>query len=117
PGDGFEFDPDGVLYGHHGARLKHKCRERRANLVDRQRIVAVHQHMSTPLAHTHYEHLNLEITWRLPLAKHFKDSLLGIFVLHRRTLRAFEPADHVFHLFSWIGNSLSGQLIRSTRSG
>src|SRR5947207_1154173 len=39
--------------------------------------------------------LNLEVGWRLPLTKHIKDSLLGIFVLHRRTLRTFEPADHV----------------------
>src|SRR5229473_6722231 len=97
PGDCFEFDPDCVLDGDYGARLKFKCRERRAKLVNRQRIVAVHQHMPTPLAHTHYEQLDLEIGWRLPLTKHMKDSLLGILVLRSRTLRAFEPADHVLH--------------------
>src|SRR5216684_1165086 len=77
PGDCFEFDPDCVLDGNYGARLEFKCRKRRANLVNRQWIVAVHQHMPTPLAHTHYEQLDLEIGWRLPLTKHIKDSLLG----------------------------------------
>src|SRR5437879_4802077 len=48
--------------------------------------------MPTPLAHTNYEKLDLEIGRRLPLAKHLKDSLLGILVLHGQTLRAFEPA-------------------------
>src|SRR6266852_424436 len=107
PGDCFEFDPDCVLDGNYGARLEFKCRERRAKLVNRQRIVAVHQHMPTPLAHTHYEQLDLEIGWRLPLTKHIKDSLLGILVLRRRTLRAFEPADHVLHLISFIANGLT----------
>src|SRR2546426_9517144 len=55
--------------------------------------------MPTPLAHTHYEELDLEVGWRLPLTKHLKDSFLGILVLHRRTLRAFEPADHVLHRY------------------
>src|ERR1035441_2045598 len=46
------------------------------------------------------EQLDLEVGWRLPLAKHIQDSLLGILILRRRTLRAFEPTDHVLHLFS-----------------
>ena len=70
----------------------------RAKLVNGQRIVAVHQHMPAPLADPHYEQFDLEIGGRLPLTEHLKDSLLGILVLHRRTLRAFEPADHVLHL-------------------
>jgi len=41
-----------------------------------------------------YKEFNLEIGGRLPLTEHLKNSLLGIFVLHGRTLRAFEPADH-----------------------
>jgi hypothetical protein len=45
--------------------------------------------MPTPLAHANYEKLDLEISWRLPLAKHFKYSLLSILILYRRTLRAF----------------------------
>jgi hypothetical protein len=69
PGDCFEFDPDCVLDGNYGARPEFKCGERRAKLVNRQRIVAVHQHMPTPLAHTHYKKLDLEIGWRLPLTK------------------------------------------------
>src|SRR5690349_22047385 len=62
--------------------------------------------MATPLAHANYEKLDLEISWRLPLAKHLKDSLLGILILHRRTLRALEPADDVLHVFPFsISNS------------
>jgi hypothetical protein len=60
--------------------------------------------MPTPLAHTDYEELDLEIGWRRPLTKHFKDSLLDILVLHGRTLRALEPADYVFHLVSLIAD-------------
>jgi hypothetical protein len=36
--------------------------------------------MPTPLAHTHHEKLDLEIGWRLPLAKDLEDSLLGILI-------------------------------------
>jgi hypothetical protein len=50
-------------------------------------IVAVHQHMPTPFAHSHYEQLDLEIWGRLPFSEYFKYSLLGILVLCRRTLR------------------------------
>src|ERR1700674_457329 len=107
PGDCFEFDPDCVLDGDHGARLEYKGREHRAKLVNRQRIVALHQHMPTPLAHTDYKYLDLEIGWRLPRSKHLQDSLLGILVLYGRTLRALEPADHVLHLFSSIANGLT----------
>jgi hypothetical protein len=58
-------------------------------------IVAVHQHMPTPFAHSHYEQLDLEICGRLPFSEYFKYSLLGILVFCRRTLWAFEPTDHV----------------------
>src|SRR5712692_2489715 len=109
PSDYFEFGPDCVLDGNYGACLHFKCREHRAKLVNHQRIVAVHQQMPTPLAHTHYEELDLKIGWRLPLTKHLKDSLLRILVLRRRTLRAFEPADHVFHLISFSANGLTDQ--------
>src|SRR5713226_5017493 len=109
PSDYFEFGPDCVLDGNYGACLHFKCREHRAKLVNHQRIVAVHQQMPTPLAHTHYEELDLKIGWRLPLTKHIKDSLLSILVLRRRTLRAFEPADHVFHLISFSANGLTDQ--------
>jgi hypothetical protein len=54
--------------------------------------------MPTPLAHTYYEKLDLEIGWRLPLAKHLEDSLLGILIFYGRTLRALEPADYVLHV-------------------
>jgi hypothetical protein len=64
--------------------------------------------MPTPFAHTHYEKLDLEIGGRLPLPKHLKDSLLGILVFHRRTLRALEPADYVLHLTSFIPRMAEG---------
>jgi hypothetical protein len=67
PGDRFEFDPDCVLDGNYRVRPKFKCRECRANFVNRQRIVAVNQHVPTPLSHTHHEKLDLEVVWRLPL--------------------------------------------------
>ncbi len=66
-------------------------REFRATLVNRERIVAVHQHMPAPLAHANHEKLDLEIGRRLPLAKHLEDSFLGVLILYRRTLRPFEP--------------------------
>ena len=84
PGNSFEFDPDSILDGNHGARLEFKCREGRACLVNRHRIVAVHQHMPTPLAHLHYEQLDLEIGWRLPLTEHIENPLLGILELRGR---------------------------------
>ena len=43
PGDGFEFDPDSVLDCNHGSCLHFKSRQGRAELVNGQRIVAVHQ--------------------------------------------------------------------------
>jgi len=42
--------------------------------------------MAAPLADPNYKKLDLEIGWRLPLAKHFEDSLLGVLILYRRTL-------------------------------
>src|ERR1700692_1919072 len=109
PGDYFEFAPNCLLDADHGVHLEYKCREHRAKLVNRQRIVAFHQHMPTPLAHTNYEKLDLEIGWRLPLAKHLEDSLLRVLILHRRTLRAFEPADYVFHFLLLFASALTDQ--------
>jgi hypothetical protein len=54
--------------------------------------------MTTPVTDPDYKELDFEIGRRLPLAKHLKDSRLSILVFRRRTLRAFIPADHVFHL-------------------
>ena len=63
PGDYFEFAADCVLDGDHGVHLEYKCGEHRAELVNRQRIVAFHQHVPAPLAHTDDEKLDLEIGW------------------------------------------------------
>ena len=107
PSDYFKFAPDCVHDRDHGVHLEHKCREHGAKFVNRQWIVAFHQHMPTPLAHTNYEKLDLEIGWRLPLAKHLEDSLLSVLILYRRTLRAFKPADYAFHAFFSFGNGLT----------
>jgi hypothetical protein len=60
--------------------LEYKRREHGAELVDRYRIVALHQHMPTPLTDTYDEKLDFEIAWRFPLAKHLEDSLLGVLI-------------------------------------
>jgi hypothetical protein len=95
PGNGFELDPDSFLDRNHRSHLEFECRESRACLVNGRWIVTVHQHMPAPFAHSHYEQLDFEICGRLPFSEHIKYSLLGILVLYRRTLRAFEPTDHV----------------------
>src|SRR5712692_2011767 len=77
PGDGFEFDPDCVFDGNHWSRLEFESREGRAYFVNGRRIVAVHQHMPTPLAHSYDEHLDFEIGGRLPLTEHLKYPLLA----------------------------------------
>ena len=58
----------------------------------------------------HYERLDLEICGRLPFSEYLKYPLLGILVLHRRALRAFEPDDHVLH---WHVPPLSTRFILS----
>ena len=65
-------------------------------------IVAFHQHVPAPLADSDHKEIDLEIARRFPLAEDFEDSLLGILVFDRRTLRAFEPADHIFHLPAFL---------------
>ena len=92
PGNRFQFDPDSVLDGNHGPCLELKGMPGRAYLVNGGRIVAVDQHMSTLLAHSHHEHLDLEIGGRLPLGENLQNPLLGILVLPRRSLRTLEPA-------------------------
>src|SRR6266516_1231909 len=100
PGNRFQSDPHSVLDGNHGSRLEFKSRIGRAELVNDQRIVAVPQHTPTPLACSHDEQLDLELGGRLPLSEHLQYPLLGILVFDRRTLRTFEPTDHVFHWYS-----------------
>jgi hypothetical protein len=87
--------------------------------VNRQWIVAVHQHVPTPLTHAYDKHLDLEIGGRFPLTEHIKDSLLRILVLRRRTLWAFEPTDHILHQYSPLLCAhaalarISGDLVRT----
>src|SRR5204863_6566066 len=80
-----------------GCTSKYESRKHRTEFVNGHRIVTFHQHMPTPFADSYYEEFDLEIGGCLPLTEYLKDSLLGILVLHGRTLRAFEPADHVLH--------------------
>jgi hypothetical protein len=79
----FEFDPDGVLDWNDRACLEYESRKHRAELVNGRRIVAVKQHISTPVTHSYHERLNLEIVGRLPLCEDFQYALLRIFVLNR----------------------------------
>src|SRR5437870_2666929 len=58
PGDGFEFDTDSVFDGNHGSRLEYESRVRRAELVNGQWIVALHEQVSTPFADAHNEQFN-----------------------------------------------------------
>src|SRR6266566_10090187 len=97
PGNDLEFATDGFLDRNDGSRLEYKSGKHRTKLVNGHRIVALYQHMPTPLADSHHEERDLEIGGRLPLTEYLKDSLLGILVLDGRTLRAFKPADHVLH--------------------
>src|SRR5438132_4369726 len=90
PSDDLKFAPDCILDRDYRVHLEYKCRQHRAKLMNRHRVVAFHQHVPAPLADSYYEKFDPEIGGRLPLTKHLKDSLLGILVLHRRTLRAFE---------------------------
>src|SRR5437660_6443678 len=57
----FKLHPDGVHDGNHGSCLEFKSRQHRAELMNRQRIVAVQQHIPAPVAHANNEHLDLEI--------------------------------------------------------
>ena len=97
PGNDLEFAADGFFDRDDGVHLEPERREHRAEFVNRHQIAAFHQHVPAPLADSDHKEVDLEISRRLPLAEDFEDSLLGILVLHRRTLRAFEKADHVFH--------------------
>src|SRR5436309_2038254 len=97
PGNYLAFAADGFLDRNDGSRLEYESRKHRTELVDGHRIVALYQHMPTPLADSYHEEFDLEIGGRLPLTEYLKDSLLGILVLDGRPLRAFEPADHVLH--------------------
>ena len=81
PGNDLELAADGFLDRNDGSRLEYESREHRAEFVNGQRIVAVHQHMPTPLANSYHEEFDLEIGGRLPLTEYLKDSLLGILIL------------------------------------
>src|SRR5581483_4512842 len=74
-GHGLEFYANGVGDRNHGMHGELKGRQHRAKLVHREWIVAVHEHMSAPIAHADDEHLDFEIVGRLPLAKDVQDSL------------------------------------------
>ena len=65
--------------------------------MNRQRIVAIQHHESTPVTHSDNEQLDLEVCGCLPLSEYLQYPLLGILLLHRGTLRAFGPGDHIFH--------------------
>src|SRR5579885_1656587 len=100
PRDDFELAAHGFIDRDHRMHLEHECREHRAELVNHHRIVAFHQHVPAPFADPDHEKIDFETARGFPLTEDFKDSLLGVLVLDRRTLRALEPADYIFHLSS-----------------
>src|SRR4051812_13427417 len=97
PGDDLEFAADCILDRYDWVDLEYECRQHRAKLVDGDGIVAFHQHVPAPFTDSYYEEVDLEIARCLPLTEYLEDALLGIFVFNGRTLRSFEPANHVFH--------------------
>ncbi len=112
PSDDLKFAPDCILDRDYRVHLEYECRQHRAKLMNRHRIVAFHQHVPAPLADSYYEKFDLEIGGRLPLTEYLEDSLLGILVFSGRALRAFKPANHVFHLFySFFRSSGQSQLL------
>src|SRR5215216_5902883 len=82
PVNRFQFHPDSVHDRNHGSRLEYKSRQHRAELVNRQRIVAIQHHVPTPVTHAYNEQLNLEIVGRLPLSENLQYPLLGILVFY-----------------------------------
>src|SRR5437763_440701 len=97
PSHDFEFGTDGVRDRNHGAHLKGEGRQHRTKFMKRQWVVAIHQQISSPIAHAYHEELDLEIGRGLPLPKNLKNSRLSLFIFGGRTLWAFVPADDVLH--------------------
>src|ERR1051326_4341995 len=100
PVDDLEFAADGFFDRDDGVHLEHERWEHRTEFVNGHQIVALHQHVPAPFADSDHKEVDLEITWCIPLAENFEDSLLGVLVFHRRALRALEPTDHILHLYT-----------------
>src|SRR4051812_31697839 len=82
-GNRFKLYPDRVHDGNNGSRLEFKSRQHRAELVNRQRIVAIQHHVPTPVTHSDNEQLDLETGGRLPLSENLQYTLLRILVFYR----------------------------------
>src|SRR5436853_74554 len=74
-GNRFKLDPDGVHNWNHWPRFEYKSGQHRAELVNRQRIVAVQHHIPTPVTHSYNEQLDLEIGGCLPLSERLPEVL------------------------------------------
>src|SRR5207249_6730453 len=122
PGYYLEFTAHRFLDRNDRMHLEYESRKHRTEFENSHRIVTFHQHMPTPLADSYYEEFDHEIGGRLPLTEYLKDSLLGILVLHGRTLRAFEPADHVLHRHppklsvEILGTAINGQAVATVQA-
>jgi hypothetical protein len=66
PSHGFKFAFDGICYRNQRAHLEFKGGEDRAEFVNFNRIVAVHEQMAAPFAYSHDEQFDLEVGGRLP---------------------------------------------------
>src|SRR2546430_15161244 len=88
PSHDLKFAPDCILDRDYRVHLEYKCRQHRAKLMNRHRIVAFHQHVPAPLADSYYKKFDLEIGGRLPLTENLDGLALGIFVFNWRSLPA-----------------------------
>jgi hypothetical protein len=76
----FEFAAHGVRDWNDRSRLKFEGRKHRAELVHGDRIIAVGQHIATPIPNTDQEQFDLEVGGAFPLAKYIKYPLLRFFI-------------------------------------
>src|SRR2546428_12481145 len=77
PSDDLKFAPDCILDRDYRVHLEYKCRQHRAKLMNRHRIVAFHQHVPAPLADSYYEKFNPEIGGGPPFPRNPPGLLFG----------------------------------------
>src|SRR5229473_1862779 len=87
-GHRFQCHTNGVGDGDDGASFEREGRQHRTELMYFERVVTFHQHIPAPITDADDEGLDFEIVWHLPWAEDLQNSLLRIFVLDGRALRA-----------------------------
>jgi hypothetical protein len=94
----FELASHRILNRNDRSRLKYEGRKHGTELVHGDRVVAVRQHIATPIANTYDEHLDLKVGRGFPLTKHIEYPLLRFLVFDGGALRTLIPRNHVFHV-------------------